>query len=373
MYVKGVARVDSRTKRLVPRLTPHDIAVINHNNLDNLAARSLLSARPRAVINAARSITGDYPNPGPLTLVQAGIILLDNAGEKIMDLLQEGKVVEIVGNEIYSEGMLVACGEVLDEQIIKEKMAQARRNMNSILADFIQNTLEHARNEIGLVTGEYRLPNLAAKISGRHALVVVRGENYQEDLSAIRSYIEEMKPVLIGVDGGADALVELGYRPDLIIGDMDSVSNEALCSGAELVVHAYPDGRAPGLERARRLGLPAKIFSVPGTSEDIAMLLAYEKGAELIVAVGTHFCVEDFLEKGRRGMGSTFLVRMKIGSILVDAKGVSKLYRNRVRARHIAQIFLAALLPVGIVIFVSPVTRELLRLVFLQFKLMLGI
>ncbi len=373
MYVRGVARVDGRTKNLVKRLTPNDIAVINHPNLDNLAARALLSIRPRAVINAARFTTGDYPNPGPLALVQRGIVLIDQAGERVLEKIKEGQVVEIIDGKIYREGILVGCGQVLEETVLKEKMARARGKMNAVLADFIRNTLEHAGSEIGLVTGEYPLPAVTTEIEGRHVLVVVRGEHYREDLSAIKFYIKEVKPVLIGVDGGADALLESGHRPALIIGDMDSVSDAALCCGAEIVVHAYPDGRAPGLERVRRLSRPAKIFAVPGTSEDIAILLAYEKGADLIVLVGAHSCVEDFLEKGRRGMGSTFLVRMKTGSILVDAKGVSKLYRHRVRTRHVAQLFLAALLPTGIVIFVSPVTRELLRLIYLQFKLIFGI
>lgn len=373
MYVRGVARVDKKTKNLVKRLTPNDVAIICHRNLDNLAARALLSARPRAVINAACFTTGDYPNPGPLALVQSGIVLLDNAGEKILELVKEGQVIEIINNQIYCSGTLVACGQVLDEATLREKMARARRNMNNVLADFIQNTLRHARAEIGLVTGEYSLPEITTKLAGRHALIIVRGERYKEDLNAIRSYVKEVKPVLIGVDGGADALFEFGYRPEIIIGDMDSVSDKALVSGAEIIVHAYPDGRAPGLERVKRLHLPAKIFAAPGTSEDIAVLLAYEKGAELIVIVGAHFCVEDFLEKGRSGMGSTFLVRMKTGSILVDARGVSKLYPNRVRARHVAQIFLAVLLPAGIVMFVSPVTREFLRLILLQFKLTFGI
>jgi len=365
--------VDGRTKKLVKRLTSKDIAVINHPNLDNLAAQELLFIRPRAVINAARSTTGEYPNPGPLALLRGGIVVLDQAGENLLEVIKEGQVIEIIDGKIYREGALIGCGQVLEEAALKEKITRVQGKMNALLADFIRNTLAYAGREIDLVTGAYPPPAVAVQIEGRHTLVVVRGEHYREDLAAIKSYLQEVKPVLIGVDGGADAILESGYRPDLIIGDMDSVSDKALCCGAELVIHAYPDGRAPGLERVERLGRPAKIFAAPGTSEDIAVLLAYEKGAELIVLVGAHSCMEDFLEKGRPGMGSTFLVRMKTGSVLVDARGVSKLYRRRVRARHVAQLFLAALLPAGITFFVSPLTKELLRLIYLQFKLMLGI
>jgi uncharacterized membrane-anchored protein len=174
------------------------------------------------------------------------------------------------------------------------------------------------------------------------------------------------------VDGGADALLENGFRPDLILGDMDSVSDEALLCGAELVVHAYPDGRAPGLARVEKLGMTATTMPVPGTSEDAAMLLAHGQGAELIVAVGTHSNMIDFLEKGRAGMASTFLVRLKVGSILVDAKGVNKLYRGRVRARYLVQIAVAALIPVAIVIGLSEPIRQLGRVSFLHLRTIFG-
>jgi uncharacterized membrane-anchored protein len=373
MHVKGIARVDRRTKHLVKRLAAHEIAIINHPELDDVAARSLVEARVRAVINAASSLSDRYPNHGPLTLVQAGVVLVDNAGEEIMDLVAEGQEVDIIDGLIFCQGRRVAAGHILTAEEIKQKMTLAQQNMGTVISRFVENTLEHARHEMSLIKGEYQRPPLRTSFKGRHVLIVVRGHNYKEDLSAIKSYIDEMRPVLVGVDGGADALIEFGYQPDIIVGDMDSVSDKTLRSGAELVVHAYPDGRAPGLQRIQQLGLKAAVFAAPGTSEDIAMLLAYDGGAELIVAVGTHFCVEDFLEKGRQGMGSTFLVRLKVGSVLVDAKGVSKLYRNRIKARYLAQIVLAALLPAGVVVVVSPATRELLRLLYIHFRLLLGI
>ncbi|HHV82143.1 MAG TPA: hypothetical protein GXX43_00515, partial [Tepidanaerobacter syntrophicus] len=197
--------------------------------------------------------------------------------------------------------------------------------------------------------------------------------NYKEDLAAIKTYIDEVRPVLIGVDGGADALLEYGYTPDIIIGDMDSVSDNTLriCKEKDIVVHAYPDGRSPGLERIKKLGLDAKIFTSPGTSEDIAMLLAYEKGADLIVAVGTHSSMIDFLEKGRKGMGSTFLVRLKVGSILVDAKGVSKLYNQRLRPSYMLGIFAAALVPILVIFNISPPIKHALKLLELRLKMLL--
>lgn len=373
MAVRGTARVDRVTKVLVRRLRPGDIAVIDHPELDEVAAQALLEARVRAVINASRSVSDRYPNGGPLALVSSGVHLLDNAGREVMELIREGQVVEISGDRVLSGNKAVASGRMLTPGEIRQAMERSREKMQGLICDFVANTLDHARREIGLISGQYRIPGIKTDFRGRHALIVVRGQNHKEDLKAIRSYIEEMKPLLVGVDGGADALLESGYTPDLIAGDMDSVSDTALLCGSELVAHAYSDGRSPGLERIRGLGLPAAIFAAPGTSEDVALLLAYEKGAELIVLVGSHSNIHDFLEKGRKGMASTFLVRLKVGSVLVDAKGVGKLYKNRVKAGHLAQIVLAALIPAAMVAVLSPFTRQILRLLYLQFKLIFGL
>ncbi|HHW14095.1 MAG TPA: hypothetical protein GXX28_04070, partial [Firmicutes bacterium] len=351
--IAGVIRVDPRTKRLAKRIRPGEIAVIDHRDLDEVSAESLVRARVRAVVNASPSISGRYPNLGPAVLAEAGVLLFDSLTPGLLTRVAEGEWVEILGSALYRNGEPVAELERLTADRIRDRMAVARAHLSEELERFVENTLEYAKREKGLILGEVPLPDIKTPLRGRHVLVVVRGSDYKEDLAAVRGYIEEVRPVLIGVDGGADALLEEGFRPDLIVGDMDSVSDEALRSGAEIVVHAYADGRAPGLERTERLQVPATTFPVPGTSEDAAMLLAHGKGAALIVAVGTHSNMIDFLEKGRSGMASTFLVRLKVGSILVDAKGVNKLYRGRVRLRYLVQIALAALIPVIVVIGLS--------------------
>ncbi len=373
MVIKGKARVNKRTKDLVKELQAHEIAVIDHPDLDEVAAKSLIKCKPRAVINASSSITGRYPNTGPLSLLRAGVPLIDEAGSSVMTEIRSGDEITLLPDGIYRDGRRIATGKWLTEGEVQQKMAVAQENLKKELAKFVENTLSYARKEQGLILGDYPVPAIKTNFRGRHALVVVRGQGYEEDIQAIRPYIEEVKPVLVGVDGGADALLELGYRPDLIIGDMDSVSDEALLCGAELVVHAYPNGYAPGLQRVQSLGLDAVLFPAPGTSEDIALLLAYEKGADLIVAVGTHSNMIDFLEKGRSGMASTFLVRLKVGSILVDAKGVSKLYRQRLRFHHLAEIFLAALIPLVVIAAVSPATKQFFQLLLLQLKFLFRI
>ncbi len=322
--IRGAARLGRRTKDLVKRLGPDDVAVIDHRNLDRVAAEELAACGVRATVNAAPSSDGSYPNTGPLTLVRAGIPLID-AGAELFDRIAEGDPIEIDGGRISSAGRLVAEGRRLHADQLARDLDAQRTRIDRALEDFTENTLAHLREEGGLLYGTIDLPETRTRFRDRHVLIVVRGPDHVRDLRALRSYIEDVNPILVGVDGGADAIVREGLVPDLILGDMDSAGEETLRSGAELIVHAYPDGAAPGAERLRRLTLPHTVLPSAGTSQDVAMLLAYEKGAALIVSVGAHFNLLEFLERRRGGMSSTFLTRLRIGEILVDAKGVSRL------------------------------------------------
>ena len=344
----GPARVDRRTKRLVGRLRPGDVAVIDHVDLDRVAAESLVAAGVSAVVNAKPSISGRYPNLGPELLVRAGVPLVDNAGEDVFQSVRDGDLVTVDGGTVFVGGTAVAHGSRQDAASIAASMAEARAGLSVQLEAFAANTMEFLKQERDLLLDGLGVPEVRTRISGRHCLVVVRGYDYKADLFALRPYIREFSPVLIGVDGGADALVEVGLRPDLIIGDMDSVSDRTLRCGAELVLHAYPDGRAPGLARLEQLNLPATLFPAAATSEDLALLLADGAGASLVVAVGTHATLVEFLDKGRAGMASTFLTRLKLGATLVDAKGVSRLYRQRTSGSAVALLMLGVLAALGI-------------------------
>ena len=358
--VAGVARLDRRTKRLVGRLNPGDIAIIDHVDLDRVAADSLVAAKISAVINAQPSISGRYPNLGPDTLVASGIVLLDNVGAEVFAAVKEGSRVRIDGDTVYSGEHPIAKGTLQNADSITALMAEAKSGLSAQLEAFAVNTVEFMKRERALLLDGVGVPEVRTKFEGRHVLIVVRGYDYKADLAALRPYIREFKPVLVGVDGGADALRDAGYKPDLIIGDMDSVSDRVLRSGAEVVVHAYPDGRAPGLARVQDLGIEAITFPAMGTSEDIAMLLADEKGASLIVAVGTHATLVEFLDKGRGGMASTFLTRLRLGGKLVDAKGVSRLYRSRISAAALLLLVLAAFIAIGAALAVSQAGRTYL-------------
>ncbi len=259
----GTAKLDRRTKRLVHRLGPDDVAVIDHDDIDRVSAEELLETGVRVVVNAGRSQTRRFPNPGPLLLVRGGVRLVELPGAPLFEGLSEGDSVTVRGASVFRNGTRVGTGRVLEEDELADALAEQRARMARSLEDFAENTLRYLRDEVGLLAGEIDFPPLRTRFRDRHALVVARGAGHKRDLRIVRPYIREFKPVLVGVDGGADALLEAGYRPDVIVGDMDSVSDRALRCGAELVVHAYERGGAPGAERADRLGLSYHLVPAP--------------------------------------------------------------------------------------------------------------
>jgi uncharacterized membrane-anchored protein len=358
--IAGTARLDRRTKRLAGRLRPGDIAVIDHVDLDRVAADSLVAVGVAAVLNAKPSISGRYPNLGPEVLVKAGIPLLDDLGEGVFQQIREGDSIRIEGNTVLANGEALVHGVRQDSETVAKAMADAREGLSVQLEAFAANTMDYLKQERDLLLDGVGVPEIETKINGRHCLIVVRGYDYKADLDVLRPYIREYRPVLIGVDGGADALVEAGYTPDMIIGDMDSVSDDVLRCGAEIVVHAYPDGRAPGLPRVHQLGVPAITFPAAATSEDCALLLADEKGASLIVAVGTHYTLVEFLDKGRGGMASTFLTRLRVGGKLVDAKGVSRLYKQTIPGSSLLLLAFSAIAAMTAAVTVSTVGKAYL-------------
>ena len=353
--VRGTARVGMRTKELTKLLEPGQIAVIDHADLDRVAAEGLVEARVGAVVNAAASITGRYPNVGPLLLAAAGIPLLDTVGAEVMKRLVDGTTVSLDGCDLRSEsGTVVASGTRHTMGTLDAQVEAAKETISVELSRFAENTLAYMQAEKFLLLDTPEIPQLRTHFRGRHVLIVVRGDQFKEDLRALRGYITDMNPVIVAVDGGADAVLSNGLKPAVIIGDMDSVSSQGLRCGAELIVHAYPNGNAPGGERLRQEGLEFVTWAMAGTSEDIALLMAFELGAELIVAVGTHVNLIDFLDKGRPGMASTFLVRLKVGPILVDAKGLHRLYESRARKRDITLLVLTAMIALVFVLALSP-------------------
>jgi uncharacterized membrane-anchored protein len=359
--VSATARLDRRTKNLATRLRPGDIAIIDHVDLDLTGADALAGRGVAAVVNVAQSISGRYPNRGPQLLIEAGIPLIDDVGPEVFDRVTEGQVVRLEGDTLYVGEQVVAKGCQQDADTVAAAMAEAKTNVSEEIEAFATNTLEYIKHEYPLLIDGIGIPALRTKLDGRDVLVALRGYHHREDIAALRSYIRDRKPAMVGVDGGADALIEAGYRPDLIVGDMDSVSDMALQCGAEIIVHAYPDGRAPGLPRVKALGLDPVVCAAAGTSEDIALLIADEMGASLIVAVGMHHTAMEFLDKGRAGMASTFLTRLRVDDKIVDAKGVSRLYQSRISAKAIIPLVLAAAITILVAMLVLPAGQIFLR------------
>jgi uncharacterized membrane-anchored protein len=369
----GVARLDKRTKRLVKRLGPDDIAIIDHADLDRASAEELLESRVRVVFNVAPSVTGRFPNVGPLALVRGGVRLIDCPDAELFEEVKEGESLLVRGGALFRNGSRLASGHLHTEEDLERLLSGQQARVSDALENFAENTLHHVREESKLLSEGVQMPQLRTTFRDRHALVVARAPEAKRDLRAVRSYIREFKPILIGVDGGADRLLEAGYKPDLVVGDMDSVSDKALTSGAEIVVHAYPKGGAPGRERVDRLGLQSAILAAPGMSEDIAILLAHEKGAELIVAVGTRFNLTEFLERDRAGMSSTFLTRLKVGDILVDARGVSRLFRPRAGAGPLLAFAGAGIAAIVAAVAVSSDLQHFLSLLVERVQSVLGL
>ena len=368
----GHAKLDRRTKNLVKRLSADDIAIIDHTDLDRVSAEELVESGVRVVVNVSPSQSGRFPNPGPLALVRSGVRLIDAPGADLFDNVDEGELLTVRGAGLYRNGTCLATGRVLDERELERTLGDQRGRVTEALEAFAENTMRYLREEGKLLAEGIDFPPLATRFRDRHALVVARGPGYKRDLRMVRPYIRDFKPVLIAVDGGADALLEAGYKPDVIVGDMDSVSDEALKSGAELLVHAYRDGEAPGEQRAQDLGVPYQTARATGISEDVALLLAYEKGSELIVAVGTHFNLIEFLERNRAGMSSTFITRLKVGEILIDAKGVSRLASRQVGIWPLVLLALAGLSAIAVAIVVSPALRHLIEYLALRLRDLLG-
>ncbi|HXD57156.1 MAG TPA: putative cytokinetic ring protein SteA [Thermoleophilaceae bacterium] len=370
---EGKAKLGKRTKRLVKRLEPGDIAIVDHEGIDRVSADDLVATGVRCVINVAHSCSDSYPNSGPLILAEAGVHLVDAPGSDLFDKLKDGDEIHVKGGKVSSNGTVLAEGVVQDLETVVRAHEQGRRQIGAAIESFAENTMAHIREERDLLAGRMELPDFETKFRDRPTLVVVRGVDHQKDLRILRPYVRDVRPALIAVDGGADAILEAGFKPNMIVGDMDSATDTALKCGAELVVHAYPDGRAPGRERLDKLGLPYKLVPAPATSEDVAMLIAAEKGAELIVTVGSHFNLMEFLEKNRAGMSSTFLTRLRIGEILVDAKGVSRLYRPSAGRGPMMFVVLAALITLVVIVVFSSSLGPLLDLLWLKLQILLGL
>lgn len=322
MRLQGKIKVGSKTKNLVNFLYPGDIAVICHDDIDELAAYALAYTGTKAVINTGKSMTGRFQAIGATVLLQNNLKVIDV--NLPLDSFRDNDMVTVLDNDIIIRNYIYknVCTTVNWDYISKRQQASKENEGHEVLK-FLDNTINHAANEMDKLVYFKKYPELSTLLEGRHAVIVVRNSTSYEEIGILKSYIEKYKPVFIGVDGGADLIVNSGYIPDILIGDMDSVSDIGIYKSREIILHAYEDGYCPCLPRISAMNVPYKILAIRGTSEDAALMLAYRKNAELIVLVGGHSCMHDFICKGRPGMASTFIARTLVGSKLVDCKGIA--------------------------------------------------
>lgn len=356
--VTGTARLDRRTRSAVKRLRPGDVAVIDHLDLDLGAATALVDAGVVAVVNVAPSISGRYPALGPAVLLDAGIVLVDNVGTDAFNAINDGDRVRVDGDNVYRGDQLLATGVRQTDESVAVALEASKHGMASQLEAFSANAIEHLRREQDLLLDGEGVPRVSLSFDDRQVLVVSKAFEYRRDLAGLKTYIRENRPLLVGVDGGVDALLEAGHRPDLIVCDIDEVSDAGLRCGAEVVALATNDGRVRGVERAERLGIQHHNFETSGTAEDAAILLAHHRGARLIVTVGSHASLTEFIDKGRSGMASSFLARAAVGPTVVDAKAVASLYRNRIRGWLVFLLVLIAVASVAAAVFSTPVGQD---------------
>lgn len=367
--VVGTTRVDRRSTTLVRRLRPGDVAVVDILDLDVVTANALLARRPVAVLNASASTSGRYPNLGPQVLVDAGVVLVDSLGPDLLNDVVDGRTAQVVAGDVFlldngarpEHGEPVASGTLQTAETVAESMEGARQGMAAQLDAFAASTSLFLSAERDLILEGVGVPELQVQMAGRPVLVVVRGYGWAADLRRLRRFVAERRPVLIGVDGGADALLEAGLRPDVVVADVEQVSDDALTSGAEIVAHTRRDGAEESSARLGRLGLSATSFGSGLTTEDTAILLAHSHGASTVVTVGSHATLEEFLDRGRAGMASSFLARLRVGTVLVDAGTVAELHRPRMSWWMVGVLLLAGVLAVLAAVAATPWGQEVLR------------
>lgn len=352
--VEGVARVDERSRDVLTRVRPGEVAVIDHEDLDRSTIEGFLRAKVIAVVNASACISGRFPNLAPLLLVAAGIAVVDRCGRDALTSIEEGVDVRVAGGVVYVGDRAVVHGERQSLESMESRLSEAKLHMGAELERLAEGTIEFLHEERDLLVEGVRIPECDVDFEGRHCVVVVRHLDWRQDLESLMGYIKDRRPVLVGVDAGADALREVGLAPDLILGDPNAVGADTLTCGAEVVVMGNDGDRSAGLGRLQDLGIPHRVFDSHGDATDAALLVAYERGAELVVVVGTQASPVEFLERGRADAASSLLARMRVGHVLVDAKAVSRLFSTGIRPRHVLLLILAALAAMLVVAAVSP-------------------
>jgi uncharacterized membrane-anchored protein len=350
----GTARVARRAAAAARRAKPGDIAVLEHQDLDGTSAQLLVDAGVAAVVNAAPSISGRYPNRGPQVLVEAGIPLLDHVGPEVFARLDDGEKLRLDGETLFRGEEVVATGHLMTPSSVDAAMGAARGRLGAQLEAFAHATTEHLRRERDLLLDGSGAPALRTRIEGRPVVVVARARGVEAELKRLGSWLKANRPVLVAVDEAADAVLAMGLRPDLVVGDPRLVSDDVLDCGAEIVVRADRDGSAPGLHRAEQAGVEPVVFATSGSDDDAALLLVDAQAPALVVGVGWHPSLAALVDSGRAVMPSAFLTRLRLGDRFVDSATVLAVHRRPARTWPLWLLCLVLLAALAAVVALAP-------------------
>lgn len=354
------ARVDRRPASLAARLETGAIAVTDAVDLDRAGARALLDAGAAAVISASPLFSGRYPAHGPLLLVEAGIEVVEDAGPEVLGGIRDGAKVRLHAGTVYAGDRVVATGRKVGPDDVRRDMDAARAGLASQLESFAHDTREVLRLDQDLLLDGEGLPGLGTTVAGRHVVVVVDGHDAAAELSGIKHYLRETRPVMIAVDRAADAVLAARRTPDVVVldGQADALpAEEALREARAVVVRVDPGSEPATTDRLARLGVRPHRLETTLTSEDVAILIASAGDAAPIVGVGMSATLDDFLDRSG-GMASTWLTRLRAGADLVDARAVAVLYTGRVRPWQLLLALVLGLLAVVAAIATTPAGQE---------------
>lgn len=358
----GVFRIDTDPKHVASRVRSGDIAVIDRLDLDRASAEALVAREPAVVLNVQPTLSGRFPAGGAQTLIDAGILLIDRVGADILAAkdgslgtvtLGGGPDAVTVDDDkpwvpyaaddaedtppvdatppspeaVIVVGDVAVTGHVVAAEDVEATMSQAHTGLPHQLAAFTANAMDVVERSGGAVIEGEGLPPLGIDVSGRHVLVIAPGAGHAKAVKALREYVKERKPVVIAVDEAADAAVAAKIRPDVVVGDVSSISEKALAGAARVIVHD-PAGQIAAA-RVDALSASHDTTAVDLASEDLAILLAHHGEADVIVTAGVATSLVDLLESGRPDAASTFLTRLSAGARIVDAHVIAALYRSR--------------------------------------------
>lgn len=332
--LRGTLRDCTPQGKGLGKLGEGDIVFVDSPDMQRRLAEQIISHRPAAVVNLAPYSTGTLPTFGPHLLLDAGVPLFEAAGTEMRAKIRDGKKVTVSSTGQITVGRKVAGqAQPVSRSEVDATFAQAQRGLVENMEAYFGNTIEFIHSEAALLIDGVGAPELGDVMADRKVVVVSPAPDTRQRLTELKNFMQEYTPVVIGVGSAADTLADMGYAPDIIVGDPTDVAAENLRSDARVILPADPDGYAPGLERIQDLGVGAMTFPAATDSPtDLAILLATFHDAEMIVTVGQPVELDRIFADSATTAGTpatepaALLARLKAGRKIVDSSVITNLY-----------------------------------------------